>query len=87
METLIEIKNSTVKAQIVSQIMAANMADEAQSWVLHSDGSYQRYPAKEGELLFNCHRFFMENPSLSGRGTAGAKDVPRLAHSRDEAPG
>jgi polyphosphate kinase len=25
----------------------------------------------------------MENPSLSGRGTAGAKDVPALTHSTD----
>jgi len=34
--------------------------------------------------MFSCHQFFMENPSLSGRGTAGAKDVPRLAHLQDE---
>jgi polyphosphate kinase len=86
-ETLIEANNPTVKAQIVSQIMAANMADEAQSWVLQPDGSYKRFPAAEGEQLFNCHRFFMENPSLSGRGSAGAKDVPRLAHSRDDTAG
>ncbi|MDO5704750.1 MAG: RNA degradosome polyphosphate kinase, partial [Paracoccus sp. (in: a-proteobacteria)] len=33
-ETLVECMNDTVKAQIVSQIMAANMADEAQSWLL-----------------------------------------------------
>jgi polyphosphate kinase len=25
--------------------------------------------------------FFMENASLSGRGSAGAKDVPKLTHS------
>ncbi len=84
-ETLIEAHNPTVKAQIVSQIMAANMADEAQSWVLRADGSYQRFLPQAGEHPFSCHRFFMENPSLSGRGTAGAKDVPRLAHSRDDA--
>ena len=77
-ETLIEALNPTVKAQIVGQIMAANMADEAQSWILSPDGSYKRDLEGEGKL-FNCHRFFMENPSLSGRGTAGAKDVPKLA--------
>ena len=82
-ETLVEVGNPTVKAQIVSQIMAANMADEAQSWLLTADGAYERPVAPDGETGFNCHRFFMENPSLSGRGTAGAADVPELTHSKD----
>ena len=82
-ETLVEILNDTVKAQIVSQIMAANLADEAQSWVLQPDGRYLRDLPEGRDDLFNCHRFFMENPSLSGRGSAGAKDVPKLAHSMD----
>ena len=84
-ETLVDISNPTVKAQIVSQIMAANLADEAQSWVLRPDGTYHRELQPADGTLFNCHRFFMENPSLSGRGTAGAKDVPKLAQLRDEA--
>ena len=83
-ETLVETRNDTVKAQIMSQIMAANLADEAQSWVLRPDGQYVRDlgdgPAGD---LFSCHRFFMDNPSLSGRGSAGASDVPRLAHAAD----
>lgn len=83
-ETLVEVKNPTVKAQIEGQIMAANLADEAQSWVLTPDGRYARELAPKDGMLFTCHRFFMENPSLSGRGTAGAKDVPRLAQLRDE---
>ncbi|MFM2365667.1 MAG: hypothetical protein RIR95_274 [Pseudomonadota bacterium] len=78
-ETLIEIHNPTVKEQIVGQIMAANLADEAQSWVLSPDGTYRRDLTPLDGTPFNCHRFFMENPSLSGRGTAGAKDVPKLA--------
>lgn len=78
-ETLVEINNDTVKAQIVSQIMAANLADEEQSWVLSPDGTYHRDLSPVDGQAFNCHRFFMENPSLSGRGTAGAKDVPKLA--------
>ncbi|SFP17309.1 RNA degradosome polyphosphate kinase [Tranquillimonas alkanivorans] len=82
-ETLVECNNPTVKAQIVSQVMAANMADTAQSWVLNPDGTFTRYPPDETGYAFNCHRFFMENPSLSGRGTAGAGDVPQLAHARD----
>ena len=80
-ETLIEITNKTVKAQIVSQVMAANLADTAQTWILSGDGQSMR-PDVDG-AGFNCHRFFMENPSLSGRGSAGAADVPELTHSRD----
>ncbi|MCT4611505.1 MAG: RNA degradosome polyphosphate kinase [Pelagimonas sp.] len=80
-ETGVEINNATVKAQIVSQIMAANLADTTQSWVMEGTGKFTRYPVPEGEKGFNCHRFFMENPSLSGRGSAGADDVPQLTHS------
>ena len=84
-ETLVEARNPTVKNQIMGQIMAANLADEAQSWILQPDGQFERILGAPGSNLFNCHRFFMENPSLSGRGTAGAKDVPRLARLKDEA--
>ncbi|WP_435259495.1 RNA degradosome polyphosphate kinase [Thioclava sp. FR2] len=83
-ETLVEVRNKTVKSQIVSQIMAANLADEAQSWVLQPDGRYVRELQPKDGKLFSCHRFFMENPSLSGRGTAGDKDVPKLASLREE---
>ncbi|MCB1404965.1 MAG: RNA degradosome polyphosphate kinase [Rhodobacteraceae bacterium] len=86
-ETLVEIDNPTVKAQIVQQIMAANLFDTAQSWVLDGMGRYLRTLPEPGTAedrqLFNCHRFFMENPSLSGRGSAGAHDVPMLAHDPD----
>ena len=82
-ETLVEVHNDTVKAQIVSQIMAANLADEAQSWVLNPDGTCARELQPKDGKLFACHTFFMENPSLSGRGTAGAKDVPKLAALKD----
>ncbi len=87
-ETLVECLTPTVKAQIVSQIMAATLADVAQSWVLQADGEFRRAlpgtaETDDGPLdspaPFNCHRFFMENPSLSGRGKAGAGDVPDLA--------
>lgn len=67
-ETLVPIDNKTVKRQILEQIMHANLKDEAQSWHMTSDGTYTRHsPAGEG---FNCHVFFMTNPSLSGRGKA-----------------
>ena len=82
-ESLVEIENATVKAQITSQIMAANLADVAQSWVMSPEGQFTRPSIPEGQFAFNCHRFFMENPSLSGRGSAGASDVPQLTHTED----
>ncbi len=82
-ETLVECINPTVKAQIVSQIMAANMADVAQSWILDARGAYMRPEIPADAKPFSCHKFFMENPSLSGRGSAGAADVPKLAHAAD----
>ncbi|MGJ8610443.1 MAG: polyphosphate kinase 1, partial [Octadecabacter sp.] len=82
-ETLVEITNNTVKAQIVSQIMAANLADVAQSWIMGPDGVFTRAQVEDGVFAFNCHRFFMEFPSLSGRGSAGASDVPKLTHTED----
>ena len=86
-ETLVEIHNPTVRDQIVKQIMAANLYDEAQSWVLDGHGRFLRDLPEPGSAedrsLFSCHRFFMENPSLSGRGSAGAHDVPELTHGTD----
>ncbi|SLN49584.1 Polyphosphate kinase [Aquimixticola soesokkakensis] len=84
-ETLVEITNPTVKAQIVDQIMAANMHDVAQSWVLRPDGKWERPAEAMQGHPFSCHRFFMEHPSLSGRGSAGVGDVPALTHSHDPA--
>jgi polyphosphate kinase len=82
-ETLVEAMNPTVKAQIVDQIMAANLADVAQSWVMAPDGSFVRPEVPEG--AFSCHRFFMENPSLSGRGSRGAGDVRGLGLPEERA--
>lgn len=67
-EHLVPIQNSTVHEQILDQVMAANLKDEAQSWVLREDGRFERV-SDHGEG-FSAHTFFMTNPSLSGRGSA-----------------
>ncbi len=76
-ESLIPILNRTVHDQMLQQVLLANMLDTEQSWWLHSDGSYSRVET-DGKP-FNCHRYFMTNPSLSGRGGAlEAGAVPKL---------
>lgn len=67
-EVMVPIENETVHAQILEQIMVANMRDERQSWLLHANGEYQRLPS--GKNSFSAHDYFITNPSLSGRGKA-----------------
>lgn len=76
-ETLVPIENATVRRQIIDQIMIANLKDNAQSWRLNADGSYERL--RECEDVFSAHAYFMHNPSLSGRGSAlNASETPDL---------
>ena len=75
-EVMTPVENPTVHQQVLQQIMVANLKDEAQSWLLDSNGEYHRSAGWNRKGAFSAHQYFMTNPSLSGRGHK-VKDLPR----------
>jgi polyphosphate kinase len=75
-EVLVPIQNPTVHRQVLNQIMVANLNDEQQTWLMHSDGTYERLRSKTPDTAFSAHGYFMSNPSLSGRGSALEVSLP-----------
>lgn len=75
-ETLVPIENPTVHDQIMGQVMAANLKDTEQSWVMNGDGFFNKVSQDENQESFIAHHYFMNNSSLSGRGTAIGESAP-----------
>ncbi len=75
-EVMAPLDNPTVRDHVLGQIMQANINDESQSWYLDADGVYTRFDTEGLKDPFSAHDYFMNHPSLSGRGAAAEGSTP-----------
>lgn len=79
-EIMVPVENETVHEQIMGQILGANIKDKKQSWIMQSDGSYKRCSYNSNS--FSAHEYFINNPSLSGRGNSLNKAQSQIQRNK-----
>ena len=78
-EYMLPIENPTVHAQLLDQVMVANLHRQRAELAAAIRTAPTRGSSRSRQA-FNLHDYFMTNPSLSGRG-AGAEEGPQGAEA------